>query len=138
VVDNLTREIWLSIEHLEQMLQHVKSVLPHEACGLVAGQGHRSTWVYPVENILHSPVRFRMDPQKQVMVLLEMERKDWDILAIYHSHPEGPEHPSTTDIAEASYPEAAYLIWSRITGKWRCKAYRISGQDIHEVTIKTW
>jgi proteasome lid subunit RPN8/RPN11 len=135
-VDDLNREIWLSKEHLNQMREHVHDSLPEEACGLVAGQERQVVCVYPVENILHSPVRFRMNPEIQIKVFMEMERKNWDILAIYHSHPEGPEHPSPTDIVESSYPQAVHLIWFRAAGQWRCRGYFITGQRYEECTVR--
>ena len=35
-----------------------------------------------------------------------------DLVGIYHSHPGGPETPSATDIAQAYYPDAVYIICS--------------------------
>jgi proteasome lid subunit RPN8/RPN11 len=35
-----------------------------------------------------------------------------ELLGIYHSHPEGENKPSPTDIARAFYPDAAYFIIS--------------------------
>jgi proteasome lid subunit RPN8/RPN11 len=33
-----------------------------------------------------------------------------EILGVYHSHPRGPAVPSSTDVAEAYYPEWLYVI----------------------------
>jgi proteasome lid subunit RPN8/RPN11 len=91
--------------------------------------------VYPVQNELSSPVRFRMHPQQQVDALLEIEARGWDLLAIYHSHPSGPPAPSPTDIAESAYPEAVNLIWSISEDGWECRAFQIYPDKIIEIPI---
>jgi proteasome lid subunit RPN8/RPN11 len=127
--------IWLHPDHWERMREDVDRKLPEEACGLVAGRAGHSLVVYPVVNVLRSPVRFRMQPQEQVDALLEMERQGWGLLAIYHSHPAGPPQPSPTDLAEAAYPEAAYLIWFRTDDGWSCRAYRLQAGGFDEIPI---
>ena len=72
-----------------------------------------------------------MHPQQQVEAFLLMEAKEWDLLAIYHSHPRGPDGPSRTDLDEFTYPEALALIWSRLQGEWVCRAYAIVDGEAH-------
>ena len=54
--------IWLPARLWEQMRADVQARLPQEACGLVGGLQRRALQVYPVANALHSPVRYRMEP----------------------------------------------------------------------------
>lgn len=132
----LERVLWM------EMQAHVQNCLPEEACGLVAGDeitpvsnlGHARA-VYPVTNILRSPVRFRMDPSEQLAAFLAMEAQGWDLLAIYHSHPNGPDCPSPTDLAEFAYPGCLYLIWYRQEEKWQCLAYTIQEGGFHQVAL---
>ncbi len=119
----------------DQMLTHIIANLPEEACGLVAGKNGVATKIYPVPNALQSEVRFRMDPQAQVLAFLEIEKMGWELEAIYHSHPQGPPVPSQTDIAEAAYPDAAYLIWSPLGERWDCRAFLIQRQEVKEILI---
>ncbi len=127
--------LWLLPEHWEQMAEDVTRRVPEEACGLVAGQNGHSLAVYPVENILHSIMRFRMHPEQQVKVYFEILAKGWDLAAIYHSHPAGPPSPSPTDIAEAAYPEAVTLIWFPGQEAWGCRGYRIWETQVAEVAV---
>ena len=131
----LTDPISIRLEHWCQMLEHVNHLDPEEACGLAAGADRITTRVYPVENALHSPVRFRMEPQQQVDALLEMEEKGWDLLVIFHSHPNGPPVPSPTDIAGATFPETVNLIWSKHTGDWTCRGFLIQEHKIKEIIV---
>jgi proteasome lid subunit RPN8/RPN11 len=119
----------------EEMLEYVKRCLPEEACGLIAGREGKASRVLPVTNMLHSPVRFRMDPQEQLNALVRLEAENLDLMGIFHSHPSGPPQPSETDVAEFAYPEAASLILSPAADGWDVRAFRIEGQWVREIEI---
>lgn len=116
----LRRSDWL------KMQQHVRSLAPEEACGLVAGMGKTSRMVFAVQNALHSRTQFRMEAEGQVRAFLKMEQLGFDLLAIYHSHPDGPGHPSLTDLKEYAYSDTAALIWYRQAGEWVCRGFWIN------------
>jgi len=44
--------------------------------------------------------------------MLAMEAEGLELIAIYHSHPDGPARPSATDVANAYYPDTVQLIIS--------------------------
>lgn len=115
----------LSPAHYRLMLQHVQNSLPNEACGMVAGRNDRAEAVFPVDNILNSPARFQMDPVEQLKVLLWIDEQQMQLLAIYHSHPLGPPHPSQTDLDEYAYPDSIALIWWREQGSWQVRGFQI-------------
>lgn len=123
---------------LNQMLNHVQACYPLEGCGLLAGdEAGMVTAVYPIDNILQSPTAYEMDPQQQIQAMLTLEAADWQMLAIYHSHPQGPEQPSTTDIALAYYPEALHIIVSlREQTAPVVRAFQILGREVVEQKIK--
>ena len=127
--------IQLPVSLWEQMRDDVQARQPQEACGLVGGVQRRAMQVYPVANALHSPVRYRMEPQEQVRIFLDLEKIGWELLAIYHSHPAGPDHPSPTDLAEAAYPEAIYMIWFPRDGEWACRGFLIQDGHFDEIPI---
>jgi proteasome lid subunit RPN8/RPN11 len=118
-----------------QMEADVSGRAPLEACGLVGGKGTTCLAVYPLTNILRSPTRYRIDPEEQFHTFQMIEENGWDLLAIYHSHPRGPAVLSSSDIAEAFYPQCVYLIWYPNDGNWNCRGYRIYPQTIEEVEI---
>jgi proteasome lid subunit RPN8/RPN11 len=119
----------------DAMQADVQARSPEEACGLVAGSGSQPQNVIPIANILHSPVRYRMDPQAQIDAFLALENQGQELLAIYHSHPAGPETPSPTDIAEAYYPDSLYLIWSPAAAGWRCRGFQIVRGAVTEIDV---
>lgn len=128
--------IYLPVNLWEQMQADVQACSPREACGLVGGMERRALGVFRVVNALQSPVRYRMDAEGQVRVFLDLERRGWDLLAIYHSHPTGPNHPSPTDLSESAYPEAVHLIWSPQAGEWQCRAFLIQEENYFETPIR--
>jgi proteasome lid subunit RPN8/RPN11 len=96
----------------QAMLAHLASVYPMEGCGLLAGVDGRIDHLYPITNWLNSPVAFEMVPEELVGAIVALETQGLSLLAIYHSHPQGPAAPSPTDIAQANYPEAVQIIVS--------------------------
>ena len=98
--------------YFREIVSHLEAVFPLEGCGLLAGIDNSVVRVYPIKNILNSPVAYEMDPKQQIEAILDMEAENWEFLAIYHSHPHGPQLPSATDVARAYYPEAINIIVS--------------------------
>jgi proteasome lid subunit RPN8/RPN11 len=115
--------LYLTRVHWTQMEADVIAKAPEEACGIVAGEGNTSRIVISITNILHNPTRFRMDPSEQLNAFLLVEEKGWDILAIYHSHPQGINAPSATDYEELTFPGIIYLIWYQEENQWKCRGY---------------
>jgi proteasome lid subunit RPN8/RPN11 len=117
------------------MQTDVERRFPREACGLIASQEGLPVEVIPVTNLLNSPTRFRMDPREQFEAFNLIEKRGWELLAIYHSHPNGPENPSATDLDEWYYPEAFALIWFPQALGWTCRAFQISELGAQEINI---
>lgn len=120
------------------MREHVIREAPIEACGLLGGCHGVVQMIFPVYNILQSPTRYTMKPQDQIDAMLKIEAQGLDLLGIYHSHPQGTSYPSPTDIIEAYYPEAAYIIWSPGENGWDCRAYCLSDGIVQEIPIKIY
>lgn len=117
------------------MLHHVNSHLPLEACGLLAGRKTRVEKVIGVRNQAQSPVRFVMDPYEQLKAFDWIESNGLDLLAIFHSHPAGPETASATDIEDAAY-EVVHIIWSWTGDDWRVRGFWIENGQTREVTLR--
>ena len=110
-----------------EILAHARDYPHVEVCGLVGARDGSPAQVYPVANVASEPARrFRMDPAGQIAAMRAMREAGQTLYALYHSHPAGPPHPSATDLAEAAYPEACYLIVSPDdTGAHRLHAFRL-------------
>ena len=128
--------------HLEMMHTYVKSSVPLEACGLLAGKGSKVSKVFLIENKSQSQVRFRMDPVEQLLAFAWIEANSMDLLGIFHSHPSGPDTLSETDIAEAAY-EVVQIIWSPPSSPgsgrgetWKARGFWIENGELYNVELK--
>jgi proteasome lid subunit RPN8/RPN11 len=133
---NQPQQLTLHQKHWDQILDDIQKRKPEEACGLIAGSPDLVEEVIPITNEYHSQVRYRMEPSEQLEAFEHFDQRGWDLLAIYHSHPQGPPFPSATDIAEASYPGIIYLIVFPNHNDWNCRGFLIEGSQVTEVSVK--
>ena len=132
----VNEDLTITAAQWQQMRDQLQAALPEEACGLLAGRGACVESVYPLENAAHRPTRFVIDPSAQVDAMLDMEASGQELLAVYHSHPQGPPHPSGTDIHEAGYLRIVHLIWFREDEKWECSAFLIEEGASRRIPLK--
>lgn len=122
-------------EQLQEMIAYVETHAPLEACGLLAGRGSRVEKIFFIRNQAQSPVRYEMDPLEQLRAFERIEENGMDLLAIFHSHPAGPEIVSPTDVAEASYP-VVYIVLARVADRWRARGFWIEHGGFREVNLR--
>lgn len=96
----------------DEMVEHGLAAFPNEACGLLAGKEGRPVKFFAMTNQDASPVSYRLDPKEQLTVFDEIDDEGWDLLAIFHTHTHSEAYPSETDLRQAFYPEAHYLVMS--------------------------
>lgn len=122
--------VMLSRWMYRHICRHLSECLPEEGCGLLAAQPDgRVRRHFIVENMEHSPTRYRLNPQQQLRAMLWMENSPARQMIIYHSHPNGPDHLSETDLAECYYPTSLQMLFHRAAGVWRANLYHIQDQD---------
>jgi len=103
----------LTRSQLEQILTQARAEAPHECCGLLLGRGDTVEEVFPGRNVDETPrTRYVMDPRDQLRAFRLMDERGWDLVGIYHSHPQTAAYPSATDKSRALYPDARYVIVS--------------------------
>jgi proteasome lid subunit RPN8/RPN11 len=113
---------------LAEVIAHSQEGYPEEVCGLISGLAGAPVAVHRGRNISPTPrVAYELD-HETLALQIEFEDRGMALWGIYHSHPQGPEMPSETDIGLAFYPESLYLIVSLadIT-RPVVRAFRISG-----------
>jgi [CysO sulfur-carrier protein]-S-L-cysteine hydrolase len=119
-------------EHLEAMIAHAREAAPAECCGLVGGiAGTRASSLYRLRNVTAEPeVRYEAAPEDLFAAQRQMRERGEELLAIYHSHPRAEEpSPSETDIRQAFYPSATYLIIGLAGHGPVIKAFNISERE---------
>jgi proteasome lid subunit RPN8/RPN11 len=94
------------------VIAHARRAAPRECCGLLIGRGRHVSGALAVRNLAPGTMRYEIDPRAHIDArrVLRQIVPPLEILGVYHSHPAGRARPSTTDIAEALYPDWVYLI----------------------------
>ena len=128
----------LPAEIAAQIVEHAQSGYPDEVCGLVAGRDGVATAAYPGRNISPTPaVTYELDHDTLARIF-DFEDAGLELVAIYHSHPRGPETPSPTDIAHAFYSDSVYLIVSLATpDRPVVRGFRIADEGVREIAVKS-
>lgn len=108
--------IRLPAAEYQRMVDHARTELPNEACGLLAGHadqaGKRIEKVYLLTNTDRSNQHFTLDPKEQLAAVRDMRSRGYIPLGNWHSHPETPARPSEEDKRLAYDSRASYLILS--------------------------
>jgi proteasome lid subunit RPN8/RPN11 len=130
------RSLSLSTEQLQQMITHVNSQAPFEACGLLAGNNSKVKTVLEVTNQAQSAVQFVMDPIEQLNAFEWIESNGQELIGIFHSHPTGPETVSPTDIAQAAYAVVHVILARRDDGSWHARGFWIKDGEYDEVALQ--
>ncbi len=95
------------------LLEHARRQPHRECCGILAGQNHVITRVFPAKNVAIDPVRnYAITHTEIVRLMAECRERRLEFLGIYHSHPHwlDANEPSQKDIELASYSEAIHFI----------------------------
>lgn len=96
----------------DDIIAHARDGMPLEVCGILGGRGDTVFAMYRMVNTDAKSDHFMMDPREQIEVMNELRHKGLEMTAFYHSHPEGPSHPSAEDVRLAFYPDVFVLIVS--------------------------
>lgn len=122
---------------LKQISLHAEREYPREACGMIIGPKGKENaiGVFPVRNIqeeLHrenpekyprdAKTAYYMDPDQVKIVEKEAASKDFELKAVYHSHPDHEVYFSKEDRylaapwGEPNHPEVSWIVISVVEG----------------------
>jgi proteasome lid subunit RPN8/RPN11 len=108
-------ELAVTSQALATMRAAAAAAHPHEACGLLLGDGARITEARAARNAHPAPrTHFEIDPQALIDAHRAARAGGPAVLGYYHSHPCGPPEPSATDRASAS---GDGRVWAIIAGE---------------------
>ncbi len=130
---------------VSRLLAQAQASPDEEICGLIAGKqiddddSEPEYTLYPIDNIAPDRRRrYQLDPAQQIAAMRDMRERNKPLVCIYHSHPHSPAIPSATDMAEAGYPEAVYLIISLdVKGVIEMRGWRLTPPDsAREISVE--
>lgn len=93
----------------DAIVAHAWSDFPYEVCGLLGVEADGTLRHWEITNDERSMTYYMMNPKQLLRAVREIEDNEWEMV-IYHSHTHTQAYPSATDIAQAFYPDATYLI----------------------------
>lgn len=128
--------LWLSNEQADILAQQARSGFPCEVCGLLVGKFPQVQQVIPITNIASDPQNyFEMDPREFVRAMFTIEQQRLELLAIYHSHPRTDPLPSSVDIQQSNYPDAACVIIGLKGSSAHLAAWQIKRGEIDRIPL---
>jgi [CysO sulfur-carrier protein]-S-L-cysteine hydrolase len=128
---------YLEKKYSSEMISHARSEAPNECCGILAGVNGKAIKLYRTTNAEHSPVRYNVEPQELFHIYQEIDKRGWELLGIYHSHPHSKAYPSATDIKYAFFPGSWYFIVSLSDPiQPAVRVFRIANDKIEEQELK--
>lgn len=130
----------VAVEILEKHVRLIKKDAERhrdtEACGVLMGFSDKGTAkvqdVVLAENTLNSPVEFKIAPEVLYEIWNSADRKNMDIVGVYHSHVNAPAVPSARD---EKFMKGSGFVWL-IVSKGEMNAYVWEG-GVRKVRIKT-
>jgi len=91
--------------------KHALQFPEEEVCGLLAGKNGVVELALRTLNAAENPAtEYQIAPKELFAAMRAIRASGSAFMGIYHSHPNGSGEPSPRDIAEAYYPDVAYLI----------------------------
>ena len=117
----------------EAIFAHALESNPDECCGLIGGTAEGlARNIYPLRNVATRPaVAYEAAPEELFGAQREMRQRNEELIAIYHSHPRSAEpQPSETDVRQAFYPLAIYLIIGLAGAEPTMRAFTISERGL--------
>jgi proteasome lid subunit RPN8/RPN11 len=117
----------------DAILAQAQAALPYECVGLIVGKSWETARTLAIRNVAERPeTAYLAEPQMLLNALKALDANDELLLAIYHSHPQGPATPSASDLREARY-DVPQLIVVPATGAVR--AFRLAPDRYEELAI---
>ena len=130
---------------MQKIVEDAERSYPNEACGLMLGERRgvnvHVASVHVSGNLSPTPrTHFEVDPQLRFDLERVAREKGLEVVAVYHSHPNGMVKPSEVDLSRAWEPDLVWIIAALKSGRvtdWR--AYRLANPKVEfmEINIQT-
>jgi len=105
----------------EDLRAHGEETYPRECCGALLGKPEATGWrieaLVRATNAHIDLARYEIAPAELVQITQEARSRGLEIAGFYHSHPDHQPQWSATDLAEAHWLGASYVITEIAAGK---------------------
>lgn len=109
-------EIILTKNQVEVLTKHARECIPNESCAILFGKVTNEKFLaletFLTKNIENSSDRFTISNEELIKAYDEAEKKSFDVIAVFHSHPYSEAYPSSTDIKYMETNPVPWIIYS--------------------------
>ncbi|MGI0041934.1 MAG: Mov34/MPN/PAD-1 family protein, partial [Nitrosopumilaceae archaeon] len=111
-------QIVFSQDQMDVLVKHARNNTPNESCAILFGRIENDHFtvkdVFLTKNIQDSPVNFTISNEDLIKGYEEAEKRNLDVVGIFHSHPDASAYPSLT---EQKYKEINPVPWRIFSNK---------------------
>ena len=101
---------------MDVLVKHARNNTPNESCAILFGRIENDHFtvkdVFLTKNIQDSPVNFTMSNEDLIKGYEEAEKRNLDVVGIFHSHPDSSAYPSLTDQKYMEINPVPWIIFS--------------------------
>jgi proteasome lid subunit RPN8/RPN11 len=123
IAEAVARILRLPRAVFEGLRAHGEETYPRECCGALLGKPEAAGW--RIEALVRATNartdaahdRYEIAPAELVKIAQKARSRGLEIAGFYHSHPDHPAQWSATDLAEAHWLGASYVITEVAAGK---------------------
>lgn len=142
-MNQLLYTLYITEVDLDKISTAAAAAYPAECCGLLVGAVEMERWlrvtrVIPTRNLWAEERcdRFKIDPVAHLTLMRLLRGGPEYIIGHYHSHPDGQEYPSATDLTMAFEPDLIWVIIAIANSQARAiGAYQLIGATIRVVSV---
>ena len=132
----MKKSIVLTESQKLQLVEHAEKFNPNESCALLFGKENDEKVtveeIFFANNIEESPINFTISNEELLKGYKIAEEKNFEVVGIFHSHPDSEAVPSTTDKKFMYSNPVVWVIYSGENKNFR--AYLLES-EVEEVSI---
>ena len=129
--------IVLAQKEKDKLIAHAIKQQPSESCAMLLGKRAGNNWnvkeVFLTQNIDDSQTNFTISPEELLKGYQIAEKKQLEVVGVFHSHPNSDAIPSNTDKKFMQNNPVPWIIFSDVTND--LTAYLLDS-DVIEIPIK--
>ena len=123
----MQQAILISNDQINLLSKHAKEASPNESCAILFGKIEKDHFrvkdVFLTKNIENSPVTFTISNDELIKGNQEAEKRQLDVVGIFHSHPDSEAYPSATDQKFMEINPVPWVIFSNKTEQFRAYVF---------------
>ena len=109
-------QIVFSQDQIDTLVTHARNNIPKESCAVLFGKIENDHFtvkdIFLTKNTQESPVNFTISNDELIKVYEEAEKRQLDVVGIFHSHPDSSAYPSLTDQKYMEINPVPWIIFS--------------------------